>query len=33
MSYTDKQKEKGEYNQDEVPTIRIILKSQEIKNL
>ena len=33
MSYTDKEKEKGEYNPDEVPTIRIILKSQETKNL
>ena len=34
MEYgTDKGKEKGEYNPDEVPTIRIILKSQETKNL
>ena len=34
MEYgTDKGKEKGEYNADEMPTIRIILKSQEIKNL
>ena len=34
MEYgTDKGKEKGEYNADEMPTIRIILKSQETKNL
>ena len=33
MSYTDKEKEKGEYNPDQEPTIRIILKSQETKNL
>ena len=34
MSYeTDKGKDKGEYNPDELPTIRIILKSQETKNL
>ena len=33
MSYTEKEKEKGEYNEEEVPTIRIILKSQETKNL
>lgn len=33
MSYTDKEKEKGQYNPDEEPTIRIILKSQETKNL
>ena len=33
MSYDDKEKDKGEYNPDEVPTIRIILKSQETKNL
>ncbi len=32
-SYNEKEKEKGEYNPDEVPTIRIILKSQETKNL
>ena len=29
----EKEKEKGEYNPDEMPTIRIILKSQETKNL
>ena len=34
MEYgTDKGKDKGEYNADEMPTIRIILKSQETKNL
>ena len=34
MEYgTDKGKEKGEYNADDMPTIRIILKSQETKNL
>ena len=32
-NYDEKEKEKGEYNPDEVPTIRIILKSQETKNL
>ena len=32
-TYDDKEKEKGEYNPDELPTIRIILKSQETKNL
>lgn len=31
--YTDKGKDKGEDNYDELPTIRIILKSQETKNL
>ena len=31
--YDEKEKDKGEYNPDEVPTIRIILKSQETKNL
>ena len=30
-TYDEKEKDKGEYNPDEVPTIRIILKSQEIK--
>ena len=33
MSFTEKEKEKGEENYDELPTIRIILKSQETKNL
>lgn len=33
MDYTEKDKEKGAYNPDEEPTIRIILKSQETKNL
>lgn len=34
MSYdSDKAKDKGEYNEEEMPTIRIILKSQETKNL
>lgn len=32
-SYTDKGKDKGEYEDTENPTIRIILKSQEVKNL
>ena len=32
-TYTDKGKDKGEYEETENPTIRIILKSQEIKNL
>ena len=32
-TYDEKEKEKGEYNPDEVPTIRIILKSLETKNL
>ncbi len=32
-TYDEKEKDKGEYNPDEVPTIRIILKSQETKNL
>ncbi len=32
-SYTDKGKDKGEYEETENPTIRIILKSQEVKNL
>jgi len=32
-SYTDKGKDKGEYEEVENPTIRIILKSQEVKNL
>src|SRR5574344_968355 len=31
--YTEKDKTKGEYNPDDMPTIRIILKSQETKNL
>ena len=33
MSYTEKEKEKVEGNEEEVPNIRIILKSQETKNL
>ena len=33
MSFEDKEKDKGEENQEPVPTIRIILKSQETKNL
>ena len=33
MSYTEKEKEKGEYDAESQPTIRIILKSQETKNL
>ena len=32
-TYDEKEKEKGEYNPEDVPTIRIILKSQETKNL
>ena len=32
-SYTDKGKDKGEYEDTDAPTIRIILKSQEVKNL
>ena len=32
-TYDEKEKDKGEYNPDEVPTIRIILKSLETKNL
>ena len=32
-TYTDKGKEKGEYEGANKPTIRIILKSQEVKNL
>ena len=32
-NYDEKEKDKAEYNPDEVPTIRIILKSQETKNL
>jgi small subunit ribosomal protein S20e len=32
-TYDEKEKDKGDYNPDEVPTIRIILKSQETKNL
>ncbi len=32
-AYTDKGKEKGEYEESEKPTIRITLKSQEVKNL
>ena len=32
-TYDDKEKEKGEYNPEDAPTIRIILKSQETKNL
>ena len=32
-TYDEKEKNKGEYNEEEVPTIRIILKSQETKNL
>ena len=32
-AYTDKGKDKGEYEETENPTIRIILKSQEVKNL
>ena len=32
-TYTDKGKEKGEYEETDNPTIRIILKSQEVKNL
>lgn len=33
MDHTDKGKQKGEYDGEEMPTIRIILKSQETKNL
>ena len=33
MSYTEKEKEKDEENQEEIPTIKMILKSQETKNL
>jgi small subunit ribosomal protein S20e len=32
-SYTDKKGDKGEYNEENAPTIRIILKSQDTKNL
>jgi ribosomal protein S10 len=32
-NYTDKKGEKGTYDEGENPTIRIILKSQEVKNL
>jgi len=32
-TYTDKGKDKVEYEESENPTIRIILKSQEVKNL
>jgi small subunit ribosomal protein S20e len=32
-SYTDKKGEKQEYDESENPSIRIILKSQETKNL
>ena len=32
-TYTDKKGEKGEFAEGEIPTIRIILKSQEVKNL
>ena len=32
-TYTDKKGEKQEYDDSENPTIRIILKSQEVKNL
>ena len=32
-NYTDKKGDKGEFNESEIPTIRIILKSQEVKNL
>ncbi len=32
-TYTDKGKDKGQFNDEENPTIRIILKSQEVKNL
>ena len=32
-TYTDKEKEKAEVNEEEYPNIRIILKSQETKNL
>ena len=33
MSFEDKEKDKGEENQEPVPTIKMILKSQETKNL
>ena len=33
MSYTEKEKEKDVENQEEIPTIKMILKSQETKNL
>ena len=33
MSYTEKEKEKDEENQEEIPIIKMILKSQETKNL
>ena len=33
MSQTEKVKDKIEYNQEDLPTIRIILKSQETQNL
>ena len=33
MDFTDKEKDKGVENPDDLPTIRIILKSQETKNL
>ena len=33
MSYADKEKDKAEDKEEEVPTIKIILKSQETKNL
>ena len=33
MSYTEKEKEKDEETQEEIPTIKMILKSQETKNL
>lgn len=32
-TYTEKKGEKVEYDEAEAPTIRIILKSQEVKNL
>jgi ribosomal protein S10 len=32
-SYTDKKGDKGEFNDVDAPIIRIILKSQETKNL
>jgi small subunit ribosomal protein S20e len=32
-TYTEKKGEKVEYDESEVPTIRIILKSQDTKNL
>jgi small subunit ribosomal protein S20e len=32
-TYTDKKGDKGEYVDADAPTIRIILKSQEVKNL